>query len=45
MTENEHIGPKEKTSYITLTSWVNSIKTYMEERGLETMFLSLRRFN
>ena len=38
LAENWHIGTKEKTSKITLTSWVNSIKTYMEERGLDTVF-------
>ncbi len=28
----------EKTSKITLTSWVNSIRNYMEERGMDTVF-------
>ena len=37
--ENRHIGPEENTSKINLTSWVNSIKIYMEERGLDTVFL------
>ena len=29
LSEKGHNGPEEKTSKITLTSWVNSIKTYM----------------
>ena len=37
--ENRHIGPEDNTSKINLTSWVNSIKIYMEERGLDTVFL------
>lgn len=36
--ENRHIGPDEKTSKITLTSWVNSTRSYMEERGMDTVF-------
>jgi hypothetical protein len=36
--EDQHIGPDKKTSKITLTSWVNSTGTYMEERGLDTIF-------
>jgi hypothetical protein len=36
--EERHIGPDEKTSKITLTSWVNSTRSYMEERGLDTVF-------
>jgi hypothetical protein len=36
--EDRHIGPDEKTSKITLTSWVNSARSYMEERGLDTVF-------
>jgi hypothetical protein len=36
--EDRHIGPDEKTSKITLTSWVNSTCSYMEERGLDTVF-------
>ena len=36
--EDRHIGPDEKTSKITLTSWVNSTRSYMEERGLDTIF-------
>jgi hypothetical protein len=36
--EDRHIGPDEKTSKITLTSWVNSTRSYMEERGLDTVF-------
>jgi transcriptional regulator NrdR family protein len=35
---DRHIGPDEKTSKITLTSWVNSTRSYMEERGLDTVF-------
>ena len=38
LAENQHIGPKEKTSKITLTSWVKYIKTYLEERGLDIVF-------
>ena len=38
LAENQNIRPEEKTSKITLTSWVNYIKTYMEERGLYTVF-------
>jgi hypothetical protein len=36
--DDRHIGPDEKTSNITLTSWVNLIRSYMEERGLDTVF-------
>jgi hypothetical protein len=36
--EDRHIGPDEKTSKITLTSWVNSTRSYMEERGMDTVF-------
>jgi hypothetical protein len=36
--DDRHIGPDEKTSKITLTSWVNSTRSYMEERGLDTVF-------
>jgi hypothetical protein len=36
--DNRHVGPDEKTSKITLTSWVNSTRSYMEERGLDTAF-------
>jgi hypothetical protein len=36
--EERHIGPDEKTSKITLTSWVNSVRSYMEERGMDTVF-------
>jgi hypothetical protein len=36
--EDQHIGPDKKTSKITLMSWVNSIRSYMEERGLDTIF-------
>ena len=36
--EDHHIGPDEKTSKITLTSWVNSTRSYMEEHGLDTVF-------
>ena len=38
LAENQNIRPEEKTSKITLTSWMNYIKTYMEERGLYTVF-------
>ena len=38
LAENQHIGPKQKTSKITLASWVNSIKTYIGEGGLDTVF-------
>ena len=38
LTENRHIVPEDKTSNITLTSWMNSIKTNLEERGLDTVF-------
>jgi hypothetical protein len=36
--DDRHIGPDEKTSKITLTSWVNSTRSYMEECGLDTVF-------
>jgi hypothetical protein len=36
--EDRHIGPDEKTSKNTLTSWVNTIHIYMEERGLDSVF-------
>jgi hypothetical protein len=35
---DRHIGPDEKTSKITLTSWVNSTRSYMEERGMDIIF-------
>jgi hypothetical protein len=34
--DDRHIGSDEKPSKITLTLWVNSIRSYMEERGLDT---------
>ena len=36
--DDQHIGPDENTSKITLTSWVNLTCSYMEERGLDTVF-------
>jgi hypothetical protein len=36
--EDRYIGPDEKTSKITLTSWVNLIRSYMEECGFYTVF-------
>jgi hypothetical protein len=36
--EDRHIGPDKKSSKITLTSWVNSTRSYMEEHGLDTVF-------
>ena len=38
LAENQYIGIEEKTSKINLTSWVKYIKTYMEERGIDTVF-------
>jgi hypothetical protein len=35
--EDQHIGPDEKTSQTTLTSWVNTIRIFMEERGLDSV--------
>jgi hypothetical protein len=34
---DRHIGPNQKTSKITLNSWVNSTRSYMEERGMDTI--------
>jgi hypothetical protein len=36
--DDHHIGPDEKTSKITLSSWVNLMRSYMEEHGLDTVF-------
>ena len=38
LTEHRHLGPNEKTSKITLTAWINSIRLYMEKHGLDTVF-------
>ena len=38
LAEHRHIGPNEKTSKITLTAWINSIRSYMEEHRLDTVF-------
>ena len=36
--EARQLGADEKTSKISLTSWVNSVRVYMEDRGLDTVF-------
>ncbi len=36
--EDRRLSLDEKTSKITLTSWVNSIRAYMEEHGMDTVF-------
>ena len=36
--EDRKLGSNEKTSKISLSSWVNSLKLYMEDRGLDTVF-------
>ena len=36
--ENHSIGNKEITPNITLTVWVKSLRGYLEERGLYTVF-------
>ena len=37
--EYRRLGNNEKTYNITLTAWVNSLRGYLEERGLDTVFL------
>jgi hypothetical protein len=39
--DGQHIGPDKKTSKITLTSWVNSIQSYMEEHALDMVFCTV----
>ena len=36
--ENRHLGSEMKTSKVSLTTWVDSIKEYMEDRGMDTVF-------
>lgn len=36
--EDRRLSLDEKTSKITLTSWVNAIRGYMEEHGMDTVF-------
>ena len=36
--DDRRLSLDEKTSKITLASWVNSIRTYMEEHGMDTVF-------
>ena len=36
--DDRHIGPDENTSKITLTSWVNTLQSFMEEQGMGTIF-------
>jgi hypothetical protein len=36
--EDRRLSLDEKTSKITLTSWVNAIRSYMETHGLDTVF-------
>ena len=38
LAKQRHLRPKKKTSKITLTAWINSIRSYMEEHGLDTVF-------
>ena len=38
LAEHRHLRQKEKTSKITLTAWINSIRSYMEEHVLDTVF-------
>ena len=38
LSEHRHLIPNEKTSKSTLTVWINSIRSYMEEHGLDTVF-------
>ena len=37
LAEHRHLGPNENTSKITLTAWINWIRLYMEEHGLDTV--------
>ena len=36
--EASQLGTDEKTSKIPLTSWVNSVRVYMEDQGLDSVF-------
>jgi hypothetical protein len=36
--EDRRLSLDEKTSKITLTSWVNAMRSYLEERGMDTVF-------
>ena len=36
--EDNCLGKDEKTSKITLMAWVNSLRGYLEERGLDIVF-------
>ena len=38
MPEDRRLSLDEKTSKISMTSWVNAIRDYMEEHGLDTVF-------
>ena len=38
LSEHRHLRPNEKTSKITLTAWINSIRLYMEEHSIYTVF-------
>jgi hypothetical protein len=42
LAEDRRLGLDETTSKITLTSWVNSIRSYMETHGLDTSSLRIR---
>ena len=35
---DHHIGPDKHTSKITLTSWVNTIRSYIEDKFMDTIF-------
>jgi hypothetical protein len=38
LAEDRHLSLDKKTSKITLTSWVNALRAYCEEHGMDTVF-------
>ena len=38
LAEHRHLVPNKNTSKITPTAWINSIRSYMEEHGINTVF-------
>ena len=38
MPEERKLDSDEKKTKITLTTWIDSIRVYMEERGMDTVF-------
>jgi hypothetical protein len=38
MAESRRLSLDEKVSKISMTSWINALREYMEEHGLDTVF-------